>query len=149
MWNFHSIWWPSGHGWVQEHRDSLAATGWNLDWSQCASSAWPGKESPCKVMAASDLAALPASERSQGLLGCALRPSVLVKVLSRQINAPPARFVYHNEDRSVGREASLLPIQKFHKRGALRFLVVGKPQDVGWREGAVQVILQKPCLTLG
>lgn len=107
------------------------------------------RESPCKVMAASDLIALPAPERSQGLLGCALGLSVLVKVLSRQINAPLACFVYHNEDCSVGREASLLPTQKFHKRGALRFLVVGKPQNVGWSEGTVQVILQKSCLTLG
>lgn len=99
--------------------------------------------------ATSDLAALPAPERSQELLGCALGLSALVKVLSRQIDAPPACFVYHNEDCSVGREGSLLPIQEFHKRGALMFLVVGKPQNVGWGEGTVQVILQKSCLTLG
>lgn len=50
---------------------------------------------------------------------------------------------------SVGREGSLLPIQEFQKRGALRFLVVGKPQNVGWGEGTVQLILQKSYLTLG
>lgn len=74
---------------------------------------------------------------------------MLVKVPSRQIDAPPACFIYHNEDHSVGREGSLLPIQEFHKRGALMFLVVGKPQNVGWAEGTAQVILQKSCLSLG
>lgn len=96
-------------------------------------------------MVASDLAALLFPEWSQGLLGCALGLTVLVKVLKRQISAPPACFVFHNEDCSVGREASLLPIQEFHKRGALMFLAVGKPQNVGWNEGTVQVILQKSC----
>ena len=100
-------------------------------------------------MAAVGLAALPTSERARGLLGCTLGLSMLVKVLSRQINAPPACFIYHNEDHSVGREGSLLPIQEFHKRGALMFLVVGKPQNVGWAEGTAQVILQKSCLSLG
>lgn len=98
-------------------------------------------------MVASDLAALPTPEWSQGLLGCALWLTVLVKVLKRQISAPPACFIYHNEDCSVGREASLLPIQEFHKHGALMFLVVGKPQNVGWSEGTVQVILKNPIPT--
>ncbi|PKU41644.1 hypothetical protein llap_8051 [Limosa lapponica baueri] len=97
-------------------------------------------------MATVDLAALLASECAQGPLGCALGLSMLVKVLSRQINAPPACFIYHNEDRSVGREESLLPIQEFHKRGALMFLVVGKPQTVGWAEGTAQ---GKVTLALG
>lgn len=69
---------------------------------------------------------------------------VLVKVLSRQIDAPPACFTYHNEDHSVGREGSLLPIQEFHKRGSFVFLMVGKPQNVGWAEGTTQ----KSCLKL-
>lgn len=59
------------------------------------------------------------------------RMSVLMKVLSRQINAPPACFIYHNKECSVGREGSLLPIQEFQKHSALMFLVVGKPQNVG------------------
>jgi len=105
---------------------------------------------PCPVaIAAVVLAAPPASELAQGLLGYALRLSVLVKVLSRQIDAPPACFIYHNEDQSVRREGNLLPIQEFHKHGALMFLVVGKPQNVGWAEGTVQVVLQKSCLSPG
>lgn len=101
------------------------------------------------AMAAVGLAALLASEQARGPLGCALGLSMPVKVLSRQIDAPSACFIYHNEDHSVGREGSLLPIQEFHKRGALVFLVVGKPQNVGWAEGTVQVILQKSSLSLG
>lgn len=99
------------------------------------------------MVAVGGLAALPASEWTQGPLGCTLGMSVLVKVLSRQIDAPPACFIYYNKDHSVGREGSLLPIQEFHKRGALMFLVVGKPQNVGWVEGTVQVILQKSYLS--
>lgn len=64
-------------------------------------------------------------------LCAANRLSVLVKVLRRQINAPPACFIYHNKECSVGREGNLLPIQEFQKHSALMFLVVGKPQNVG------------------
>lgn len=104
---------------------------------------------PCTVpMAAVVLAAPLASKWAWGLLCCAFGLSMLVKVLSRQINAPPACFIYHYEDHSVGREGSLLPIQKFHKRGALMCLVLGKPQNVGWAEGTEQVILQKSCISL-
>lgn len=71
-----------------------------------------------------------------------------MKVLSRQIDAPPTCFIYHTQDHSVGREGSFLPIQEFHKRGALMFLVVGKPQNVGGAEGTAQVILQKSRLSL-
>lgn len=147
MWNFHSIWWPGGYGCVQESRDSLTATGWNLDWSQCLlcmtwegvslqplhcghGCIWPWSfASPWKV------------PRTAGVC-----PGADCTCESpEEADQCSSCFVYHNEDCSVGREASLLPIQEFHKRGALMFLVMGKPQNVGWSEGTVQVILQKSC----
>lgn len=107
--------------------------------SLSTSTAYPGRgllAAPCTVAkAAAGLAALLASGWAQGPLACALGLSMLVKVLSRQTDAPPACFIYHNEGYTEGREGRLLSIQEFRKHGAPMFLVVGKPQNVGWAEG--------------